>query len=125
MARCKTDNIIVKKNSFNRECNKFFVLPIKQAIRNSNYSIRYHVNEMNKKGFKYSYFGLTQTLRLTNGYCRNFDYFFYLYEYFNIPAPTIEYLFECIEIEKQYKTLLKPIDSSMKKKRSNSPRKIK
>ena len=114
-----------KKKLFIKSFQRLYVLPIKKAIRESNYSLQYHINEMNKLGFNYTYFGLTNTLRLNSDYCRNIDYFFYLYEYFGLPFPSWQYLQQCEDDEKNYKTLLKPIDSSMKKKRSNSPKKLK
>jgi hypothetical protein len=106
-----------KRNSFRGELQKILILPIYKAIRESNEPLTYHIEQMNIKGFKITYKGLTNSIRGINWSAYQFDYYFRLYEYFNINIDVNSFaqlLIDSIEYNKQFREL-KSNDKRFKK----------
>jgi hypothetical protein len=50
------------------------------------------INELNKAGLNYTYMGFNMALKGLNNYAVNFNYFGKIYEYLELPFPSLEYL---------------------------------
>ena len=66
--------------------------PILSALKERKQSKQSFINEMNESGLKYTYYGFIQSARGKNKYCRNYNYISRIYEYLELPFPSLEYL---------------------------------
>jgi hypothetical protein len=95
-----------KSNIFRNQLQLILIAPINKAIRQSGMGLMAHCVEINKRGFKITYKGLSNSLRGVNWGAYKFDYYFKLYEYFNINLDVNTFsqlLSDSIEFEKKYR----------------------
>jgi hypothetical protein len=77
---------------FSSEVCKILSKPILNALKERKQTKQAFINEINLKGFNYSYSGFINVLKGENIYINNFGYFSRLYEYLDLPFPSLEYL---------------------------------
>lgn len=79
-------------NGFTSQLSITLFKPILKAIEERNQSKLSFIKEINSNGLNYSYSGFVSTAKGKNPFIKNFGYFIKLYEYLNLPFPSLEYL---------------------------------
>jgi len=96
------------RNDFRHQLQLILILPIKQAIRESNKPLTYHIDQMSQNGFKLNYKSFENTLRGRNWNSYQFDYYHKLYDYFNVSLDVntfAQLLTESIAYENTFRDL--------------------
>jgi len=79
-------------DEFTSQLSLMLFKPILAALKERKQSKQSFVKEINLKGLKYTYAGFNNTARGKNPFVKNLGYFIKLYEYLQLPFPSIEYL---------------------------------
>lgn len=79
-------------DKFIAEISKMLSKPILDELERRKQSKQSFVNEMRDNGLNYNYRGFVNSLRGNNPYVTNYNYFSKVYEYLELPIPTIDYL---------------------------------
>ncbi len=79
-------------NGFTSQLSITLFKPILKAIEERKQSKSSFIKEINSNGLNYSYSGFVSTSKGKNPFIKNFGYFIKLYEYLNLPFPSLEYL---------------------------------
>ena len=87
-----TNNNYIYANGFTSQLSIMLCKPILSAIRERYPSKQAFIREINSKGLKYTYSGFNSTAQGRNPFIKNIGYFIKLYEYLQLPFPSIEYL---------------------------------
>jgi hypothetical protein len=80
------------KDTFNASLCIILAKPILNELKSRKLSINKFIEQLNNDGFKYYYSGFTSAVRGKNPFIQNFTYFSKLYNYLNLPFPSLEYL---------------------------------
>ena len=79
-------------DAYRKEISILLSKPIIAELKRRNQSKMAFINELNNQGIRYSYQGFNEALKGTNNFVTNLNYFGKIYEYLNLPFPSLAYL---------------------------------
>lgn len=79
-------------SEFTAQLSIILFKPILAELKQRKQSKRAFIDEINLNGLKYTYAGFNNTARGKNPFVKNLGYFIKLYEYLDLPYPSLEYL---------------------------------
>lgn len=80
------------KEKYNEAICILLSKPILEELKRRNIKRAEFIRRLNADGLNYTYRGLVQVIKGRNPYVTNFSYFSRLYEYLELPFPSIDYL---------------------------------
>jgi hypothetical protein len=80
------------RDKFNAVLCIILARPILTHLKENKVSVMSFIKELNELGLNYNYAGFCNAVRGNNPYIKSFSYFSRIYEYLELPFPSLEYL---------------------------------